>query len=191
MRPDAILQHLGCPVCRVPLDGRGGSTLTCDGCRREYPPNTDGRWDFRLRDADVVSCVRNYSPAGHARACRTAVRVEAASEPRRNRLTDGIPVHLTPIPGWDVVRAQIEMEAGSGSRGSRAVGRVASAPFAWALGLYGALGRRFARAKGRYERAALHARHAGAVFFVAQRPVGASAELWSERSNQVRREADV
>jgi SAM-dependent methyltransferase len=77
---------------------------------------------------------------------------------------------ISPIASWDVLRAQIEMEVASGSRAVRAVGKVASLPLVWALEAYGALGRRFARARHRYARPLLTARHAGAFFFVARRP---------------------
>jgi SAM-dependent methyltransferase len=77
---------------------------------------------------------------------------------------------ISPIASWDVLRAQIEMEVASGSRAARAVGKVASLPLVWALEAYGALGRRFARARQRYARPLLAARHAGAFFFVARRP---------------------
>ena len=82
---------------------------------------------------------------------------------------------ISPIPGWDVVRAQIEMELASGSRASRTLAKVAAAPFVWALRGYGAAGRTLARARERYARPLLTARHAGAFFFVAHRPVAEPA----------------
>jgi SAM-dependent methyltransferase len=85
--------------------------------------------------------------------------------------TNGFEVEtISPIPSWDVLRAQIEMEVASGSRVVSAAGRVASLPLVWGLEAYGALGRRFARARQRYARPLLTARHAGAFFFVARKP---------------------
>lgn len=77
---------------------------------------------------------------------------------------------ISPIPSWDVLRAQIEMEVGIVRPPARLAARALSAPFAWALEGYGALGRRMARARDRYARPLLHARHAGAFFFVAHKP---------------------
>jgi len=82
---------------------------------------------------------------------------------------------ISPIPGWDVVRAQIEMEVASGSRASRAIAKLASTPFVWALRLHGAAGRAFARTRERYAMPLLAARHAGAFFFVAHRRVSEQA----------------
>jgi SAM-dependent methyltransferase len=82
---------------------------------------------------------------------------------------------ISPIPGWDVVRAQIEMELASGSRASRTLARAAAAPFVWALLGYGAAGRKLARARERYARPLLTARHAGAFFFVARRSMAVPA----------------
>jgi len=76
---------------------------------------------------------------------------------------------ITPIPSWDVVRAQIEMEVGAMGRPAQTMARVLSAPFVWALEGYGAIGRRVARSRQRYERSLLRARHAGAFFFVSRR----------------------
>jgi SAM-dependent methyltransferase len=76
---------------------------------------------------------------------------------------------VSPIPSWDALRAQIEMEVGSGGRPTRLLAGALSAPFVWALEAYGALGRRLARGRGRYERPLLRARHAGAFFFAARK----------------------
>jgi len=85
--------------------------------------------------------------------------------------TNGFEVEtISPIPSWDVLRAQIEMEVASGSKAVRAVGKMASLPLVWGLEAYGALGRRFARARQRYARPLLTARHAGAFFFVTRKP---------------------
>src|SRR5262249_59710331 len=64
---------------------------------------------------------------------------------------------ISPIPGWDVVRAQIEMELASGSRASRTLAKVAAAPFVCALPPYGAAGRTLARARERHARPFLSA----------------------------------
>jgi SAM-dependent methyltransferase len=86
--------------------------------------------------------------------------------------TNGFEVEaISPIPSWDVLRAQIEMEVASGSPVVSAIAKAASRPLTWGLAAYGALGRRFARARQRYARPLLIARHAGAFFFVARRPV--------------------
>jgi len=85
--------------------------------------------------------------------------------------TNGFEVEaISPIPSWDVLRAQIEMEVASGSKAVRAVGKIASLPLVWGLEAYGALGRRFARARQRYARPLVTARHAGAFFFVTRKP---------------------
>lgn len=76
---------------------------------------------------------------------------------------------VSPIPSWDVLRAQIEMEVAAMGRAGHAVARALSVPFVWALEGYGAIGRRVARSRQRYARPFLHARHAGAFFFVARK----------------------
>jgi SAM-dependent methyltransferase len=314
VRPGEI--QLACPACRTVLEESGGESW-CPQCRRLFPRLAGGRRDFRLRDGDVLTSERSYSPASHARARRTPVRLERPLVPRRNQLTDAIPVHLTdaqvsylptggpgqvaldlgcghglqrsvldrlgytcyavdyegagaddlvdahalpvceanidlvlsiavlehladpsravsevfrvlkpggrfvgtvaflepfhdesffhfthrgltyvlqnagfeievvsPIARWNVWRAQIEMGMGSGSRFSRALAWLASAPFTLGLELYGALGRRFARHAERYDRSVMHARHAGAFFFVAQRPSSAACQGSGGRANE-------
>ncbi len=81
---------------------------------------------------------------------------------------------ISPIPSWNVLRAQIDMEIGAAmGRSGQTMARALSAPFTWALEGYGALGRRMSRAQERYARPFLHARHAGSFFFVAHRPSAA------------------
>jgi SAM-dependent methyltransferase len=303
MRPATIASVLACTACQGPLDGSGGSDLSCCDCGRVTPRLADGRWDFRLAPGDQLTYRRHYSPQSYAKALEMPLHIERPSHSPRNRFDGIVPVHLTPaqvsylpeggagqialdlgcghgrqrpvleklgydvyavdfegaaaddlvdahalplrdqsihlvmsiavlehladpsravgevlrvlrpggcflgtvaflepfhdnsffhfshlglswvlqtngfevetispIPSWDVLRAQIEMEVASGSRAVRAVGKVASLPLVWGLEAYGALGRRFARARQRYARPLLTARHAGAFFFVARRP---------------------
>jgi SAM-dependent methyltransferase len=89
---------------------------------------------------------------------------------------------VSPIPSWNVLRAQIDMEVGAAmGQSGRTMARALSAPFTWALEGYGALGRRMANAQQRYARPFLHARHAGAFFFVARRPAGGAQQASAAR----------
>jgi hypothetical protein len=73
------------------------------------------------------------------------------------------------IHGWNVVRAQLEMGFERAPL-PRSVPNLLSRPFVALLEAYGLIGRLFARDKSRHARDTIHARHAGAFFYVARKP---------------------
>jgi len=73
------------------------------------------------------------------------------------------------IHGWNVVRAQLEMGFERAPL-PRSVPNLLSRPFVALLETYGLIGRLFARDKSRHARDTIHARHAGAFFYVARKP---------------------
>lgn len=68
---------------------------------------------------------------------------------------------------WHAMRAQLHM--GFDWRLPERAADWMSRPFLWTLEAYGAIGRRWARNRGVYDRHYLHARHAAAFFFAAER----------------------
>jgi SAM-dependent methyltransferase len=71
---------------------------------------------------------------------------------------------IMPVRGWHALRAQVEM--GFGARLPRMCSAPVTEPFAWATQCYAALARMFGRNLERNRRELVHARHAGAFFFV-------------------------
>jgi SAM-dependent methyltransferase len=80
--------------------------------------------------------------------------------------TAGLSVErIMPVRGWHVLRAQVEM--GFGARVPRACSAPFTEPFAWVTQGYAGLARMFGRNRARNRRELVHARHAGAFFFIA------------------------
>lgn len=74
------------------------------------------------------------------------------------------------VRGWNALRAQIQI--GFDWRLPEWLPALLSWPFVWALEAHALLGRRLGRDRAHHARDLLHARHAGAFFFVARKPSG-------------------